>query len=74
MACLEHGLALKHWGLPIAVLRGFRFLQEVPAGADAYLMKGIIHNWDDERARVILHNCREALRDGRAGKLLLVRR
>ena len=46
------------------------FFREVPAGADAYLMKYIIHDWDDERALVILRNCRRAMTDG--ARLLLV--
>lgn len=48
------------------------FFQEVPPGADVYLMKSIIHDWDDKRAQVILRNCREALRNIKSGKLLLV--
>jgi hypothetical protein len=48
------------------------FFKRVPAGADAYLMKSIIHDWDDERATIILTNCREALRNVERGRLLLV--
>jgi len=48
------------------------FFNGVPAGADAYLMKSIIHDWDDERAIIILRNCREALRNVEGGRLLLV--
>lgn len=48
------------------------FFKSVPAGADAYLMKSIIHDWDDERAIIILRNCREALRNVERGRLLLV--
>jgi hypothetical protein len=46
------------------------FFEEVPAGGDAYIMKHIIHDWDDERALTILKNCHRAMTDG--GKLLLV--
>jgi ubiquinone/menaquinone biosynthesis C-methylase UbiE len=46
------------------------FFESVPAGADAYLMKHIIHDWDDERALTILRNCHRAMPEG--GKLLLV--
>ncbi len=35
------------------------FFQSVPAG-DAYVMKHIIHDWDDARALTILSNCRKA--------------
>jgi O-methyltransferase domain len=48
------------------------FFQSVPGGADAYLMKSIIHDWDDQRAGIILKNCREALRNVEQGRLILV--
>jgi hypothetical protein len=51
-------------------VRGGSFFDTVPAGADAYLMKYVIHDWDDERALRILHNCREAMAAG--GRVLLV--
>jgi len=41
-----------------------------PEGADAYVMKAIIHDWDDESALKILKNCRRAVRDD--GKLLVM--
>ena len=41
----------------------------VPAGADAYLMRHIIHDWDDDKAVAILRNCRKAISKG---KLLVV--
>ena len=37
------------------------FFASVPGGADAYAMKQILHNWDDERAIAVLRNCREAM-------------
>ncbi|GGS97227.1 methyltransferase [Planobispora rosea] len=37
------------------------FFAEVPKGADAYLLKGVIHDWDDERATAILRVCRAAM-------------
>lgn len=37
------------------------FFQAVPAGADVYLLKYVIHDWDDERAVAILENCRRAM-------------
>jgi hypothetical protein len=46
------------------------FLESVTPGADAYLMKHIIHDWDDERAQTILSNCRRAIKP--TGKLLVV--
>jgi ubiquinone/menaquinone biosynthesis C-methylase UbiE len=46
------------------------FFQEVPAGADAYILKWIIHDWDDARATAILKNCRRAITNN--GRLLVV--
>lgn len=40
---------------------GGSFFEAVPAGADAYFMKYILHDWDDARARRILELCREAM-------------
>ena len=37
------------------------FFKAVPGGGDAYIMKHIIHDWDDERAVQILRNIRDAL-------------
>jgi O-methyltransferase domain/Dimerisation domain len=42
----------------------------VPAGADAYIMKHIIHDWPDELCLKILKACRSAVNSG--GKLLAV--
>jgi hypothetical protein len=36
----------------------------VPSGADDYIMKHIIHDWDDENAAKILVNCRRAMKPG----------
>jgi hypothetical protein len=38
------------------------FFREVPAGGDIYILKNIIHDWDDDRARQILASCRRAMR------------
>ena len=46
------------------------FFESVPAGADAYMLKHIIHDWDDARALSILRNCHRAM--AQDGKLLLV--
>ena len=46
------------------------FFTSVPQGADAYLLCGVIHDWDDNRAITILRNCREAMT--RSGRVLLV--
>ncbi len=46
------------------------FFDGVPEGADAYLLKGVIHDWADESAVRILKNCRRAMRQD--GCLLIV--
>ena len=48
------------------------FLDSVPAGADAYLLKTVIHDWEDERAVKILSNCRHAMKPD--ARLLLIER
>jgi SAM-dependent methyltransferase len=48
------------------------FFNSIPEGADAYLLKNVIHNWDDERSCLILRNCRRAISSN--GKLLLIER
>jgi O-methyltransferase domain/Dimerisation domain len=37
------------------------FFSSIPGGANAYMMKHIIHDWDDERCIKILSNIREAM-------------
>jgi hypothetical protein len=49
---------------------GGDFFERVPSGGDAYIMKYILHDWDDERALKLLRNCRAAL--GEKGTLLAV--
>ena len=49
---------------------GGDFFTSVPAGGDAYIMKWIIHDWDDEKSNAILRNCRSRMRAN--GKLILV--
>jgi len=49
---------------------GGDFFHSVPEGGDAYIMKGVIHDWPDEDAATILGNTRRAIRSN--GTLLLV--
>jgi hypothetical protein len=46
------------------------FFESVPSGGDAYLLRAIIHDWDDEKSSLILKHCHQAMPD--RGKLLLV--
>ena len=73
---IEAGLAeteayLKEEGVHdrCAVKRG-SFFDHVPSGHDAYVLKNIIHDWSDEKAAVILANCRKAM--GPECRLILV--
>jgi hypothetical protein len=47
------------------------FFESVPSG-DVYLLKSIIHDWDDEHATAILKTCRAAMRP--SSKLVLLER
>lgn len=51
-------------------IQGGSFFDAVPSGADAYLMRHIIHDWDDERSLTILRNIHKVI--PAEGKLLLV--
>lgn len=46
------------------------FFDSIPAGADAYLMRHIIHDWTDEQSIAILENCRKVIK--KDGRVLLV--
>ncbi len=46
------------------------FFEFVPPEGDAYLLRMIIHDWDDEKSSIILKNCHQAMPDH--AKLLLV--
>jgi len=46
------------------------FFESVPEGGDVYMMKWIIHDWDDDKATAILKNIHGAMNE--KGKLLLI--
>jgi hypothetical protein len=46
------------------------FFESVPAGGDAYTLKHILHDWDDERSIAILKRCREAMVE--QGRVLVI--
>jgi hypothetical protein len=64
---------LEKWGVSerCTVIAG-SFFEGIPPGADAYLLRHIIHDWDDAKACRILRNCGSAA--GATGKLLVVER
>jgi 2-polyprenyl-3-methyl-5-hydroxy-6-metoxy-1,4-benzoquinol methylase len=45
------------------------FFDAVPSGADVYILKRIIHDWNNEQAVKILTKCREAMAPG--GRVLI---
>jgi O-methyltransferase domain/Dimerisation domain len=46
------------------------FFTGAPAGADLYVIKSVIHDWDDERCRTILGHVRSVIPDD--GRLLII--
>jgi hypothetical protein len=46
------------------------FFDFIPPGADAYILKHIIHDWNDEQSVRILRNVRSAM--GESGRILIV--
>ena len=53
-----------------AELASGNFLQEVPSGGDLYVLSQVLHNWDDERVRLIVGNCHRASQPG--GYLMVI--
>ena len=45
------------------------FFDSVPSGGDVYLLSRILHDWPDDKARLILENCHKSIREN--GVLLL---
>jgi hypothetical protein len=45
-------------------------LESVPAGADAYLLRHVVHDWRDEDAATMLRHCGKAMKPN--GKVLVV--
>ena len=48
------------------------FFERVPDGGDVYLLKSILHNWDDTRSVAILRTCRAVMPD--RSRLLIIER
>ncbi len=51
-------------------LVGGDFFRSVPEGGDAYMLKLVVHDWDDDRALHILRNCHQVMRP--QNRLILV--
>jgi len=67
---LEGGNQFEKAGLSerASIIEG-SFFEALPRDADGIIMKSIIHDWNDEKSRQILENCRDAV--GPGGKVLL---
>lgn len=48
------------------------FFKSIPDSADAYILKSVLHDWDNKKSRLILKNCRHAMTAG--DRLLIVER
>ena len=60
---------LERFGNRSTMIAGSMF-EDIPAGADAYIMKYIIHDWYDAECIKLLSQCRKGIRPG--GRLLVV--
>jgi SAM-dependent methyltransferase len=65
----KQGLGNDAWSRRCSYVIG-DFFTSVPQGADAYLLCGVIHDWDDRGAIRILKNCRRVM--AAKGRLLIV--
>ena len=63
--------SLKAFGLDgrCSIIEG-NFFETMPSGADAYLLRHIIHDWTDEQSVQILSNCRKVFAND--GRLLII--
>lgn len=64
-------------GIPLAAAVANRhelvagdFFSALPVDGDVYVLKRVVHDWDDKRAHRILSTCRDAMRDD--ARLLLI--
>ncbi|PSK71113.1 methyltransferase [Streptomyces sp. CS149] len=52
------------------VIEGGDFFTSVPAGGDRYVIKSVLHDWDDESCAALVRRCGEAMAEG--GRVLIV--
>jgi len=62
----HHGVACR------CELRAGSFFDFVPPQGDLYLLKSVLHDWDDEHAALLLSRCSEAMQPG--ARLVVVER
>jgi len=65
-----HILLKKHGIEQRVSIEAGSFFDGVPAGADAYLLSHIIHDWSEDRCLTILNHCRKAMKPG--SQLLII--
>jgi len=53
---------------------GQSFFDELPAGADVYVLSHVLHDWDDEHAVAVLRRCAQALAGRPDSRVLVVER
>ena len=63
------GAVASQLGERLALVQG-DFLERIPVQAEVFVVKHVLHNWQDEHAATILRNCREGLAPG--GRILVV--
>ena len=67
---LAHGYLAEQGVADRCELVGGDFFSSVPAGGDVYVLKSVLHDWDDQRCVAILRNCRAAMDE--AARLVIV--
>lgn len=50
------------------------FFDNLPAGADVYLLKSVLHDWDDAHCVRILQRCRQAMLERPGARLFVIER
>jgi hypothetical protein len=51
-------------------VRAGDFFASIPEGGDLYMLKSVVHDWDDDRVVTILRHCRQVIPDH--GRLLII--
>src|SRR6266581_558070 len=67
------GEVLENFGVARRVaVRGQSFFDPLPAGADLYLLKGVLNDWPDEPTVAILRRCAEAAEAGTNARIAVL--
>lgn len=53
-------------------IHGADFFEAIPPGSDIYLLKSVLHDWDNARCQQILSHCRQAMTP--SSRLLIIER